>query len=104
MLFDMMIDSSFITLKIRANRTFRQCRRAELREIDLRLFSLLDPQATHPIRKRTVRGARSSLRRVATVEAFVRVCDGVGTATCALALGGLIGDVVPCVACARCAV
>jgi hypothetical protein len=50
MLLNMMINSSLITLKIRANRTFRQCRRAELREINLRLFSLLDPQTAHPIR------------------------------------------------------
>jgi hypothetical protein len=102
-LLNMMINSSLIALKIRTNRTFRQRRSAKLRRINLlRLLPLFNPQPTHPIRQSTVRSARRSLRRVATVEAFVRVRDGVGTAACTLALGGLVvGNVTPRVACAR---
>ena len=102
-LLNMMINSSLVALKIRTNRTFRQRRSAKLRRINLlRLLSLFNPQPTHPIRQSTVRSARRSLRRVATVEAFVRVRDGVGTAACTLALGGLVvGNVTPRVACAR---
>jgi hypothetical protein len=56
-----MIDSSLITLEIRADRTFRQCSSAKLRRINLRLLSLLNAQAAHPIRQSTICGARSPL-------------------------------------------
>jgi hypothetical protein len=61
-LLNMMVDSSLIPLEIRANRAFRQRRSAELRGINLRLFSLFNPQATHPIRQSAVCSARSPLR------------------------------------------
>lgn len=94
----MVVDSSFVALKIATHRALRQSRCAKLRRVDLRLLPLVNPQTLHAVRQALVGGACRSLRWIAAVEALVRVRNGVVAAAYAFTFRRVLLSIVACVA------
>jgi hypothetical protein len=92
MILNMMPHSILISFKVPTNRTLRHRAFPKPRRVDLclRILSLINPQALHAIGQTLVyRGVCRALRRIAAVETFVGVRDGVVAAADAFALCGL---------------